>query len=239
MPQPSKNKITTRPAPAKRAAPAEDARAGDAVHTIFTRNAFYHDGYRAMLKIAGLQLVAILVLLGVLVGYFIFSQPRYRFFATTADGRIVDIVPLDQPYRSDVVAWASQAAAESMTFAYTDYQMRLQGSAKYFTTRGWDTYIDALNRARVLETMDNAPAEPARHADRRPADHQAGAGQRCLPVGAEVSLSHRVSGRRRQAGADDRHADPRRAARAKPGECRRDRHRSVDFDDAMSNRATA
>ncbi len=129
-------------------------RGGDAVHTIFTRNAFYQDGYRSLIRIALLQLIAILVLLGILIGYFLFSQPRYRFFATTADGRIIDIVPLDQPYRQDVVAWASQAATEAMTFAYSDYRMRLQAASPKFTTRGWDTYISALNSARIIETMD-------------------------------------------------------------------------------------
>ena len=133
-------------------AAAEDRR--DALETVINRNAFYQDGYRRLLQVAGLQLLIIIALIGALGMFFITNQPRYRFFATTSDGRIIDIVPLNNPYRKDVVAWASQAATESMTFAFHDYRMRLQNSSKYFTSRGWDTFVDALNKARIIETMD-------------------------------------------------------------------------------------
>lgn len=149
------------PAPKSAKAPAapkaEKAGAApqrDAVQMVFTRNAFYQDGYRLMLKVALVQLLIIGALIAALIGLFVMSEPRYRFFATTSDGRIIDIVPLENPYRNDVVAWASQAATESMTFAYHDYRMRLQGNSRYFTTRGWDTFVGALNTARIIETME-------------------------------------------------------------------------------------
>lgn len=150
----AKPQPATRPA-AKAPPPAQTAPGGrDAMQTIFTRNAFYHDGYRLLLKVAMIQLLVIAALIAALIGFFVLSEPRYRFFATTSDGRIIDIVPLENPYRNDVVAWASQAATESMTFAYHDYRMRLQNSSKFFSTRGWDTFVEALNKARIIETME-------------------------------------------------------------------------------------
>lgn len=160
MPTPTKPRSANPNSPAAKveakmaAAHAAAEQRRDAVETVVTRNAFYQDGYRRLLKVAMLQLLVILVLIGALVAFFMLNQPRYRFFATTSDGRIIDIVPLDTPYRNDVVAWASQAATESMTFAYHDYRMRLQNSSKFFTSRGWDTYVDALNKARIIETME-------------------------------------------------------------------------------------
>ncbi|MGE3770339.1 MAG: DotI/IcmL/TraM family protein [Bdellovibrionales bacterium] len=126
----------------------------NAVETIVNRNEFYQDGYRMLLKLALVQGFLIVVLAGSLLAIFLMEKPIYRFFATTSDGRIIDIVPLDNPYRGDVVAWSSQAATEAMTFAFTDYRLRLQNSSKFFTQRGWQTFIEALNKARVLEAVD-------------------------------------------------------------------------------------
>lgn len=126
----------------------------DAIATIVTRNQFYQDGYRLLLKVALVQGLLVAVLVSSLIAIFVFDKPEYRFFATTADGRIVDVVPLNAPYRGDVVAWASQAAVEAMTFSFSDYRMRLQNSARFFTQRGWQTFVDALNSSRILETID-------------------------------------------------------------------------------------
>lgn len=126
----------------------------DAVATIINRNQFYQDGYRLLLKVALIQGLLVLVLVAALIAIFVLDKPEYRFFATTSDGRIVDVVPLDVPYRGDVVAWSSQAAVEAMTFSFTDYRMRLQNSARFFTQRGWQTFVDALTKSRILETID-------------------------------------------------------------------------------------
>jgi len=126
----------------------------NAVETVINRNEFYQDGYRTLLKVALVQAALIAILATTLFITYTNQDPIYRFFATTADGRIIDIVPLDNPYRGDVVAWSSQSATEAMTFAFTDYRMRLQNSSKFFTQRGWDTFIEALNKSRILEAVD-------------------------------------------------------------------------------------
>jgi len=126
----------------------------NAIETIVNRNEFYQDGYRLLLRLALVQAFLIVVLTVSLLMIFLMDKPIYRFFATTSDGRIIDIVPLDNPYRGDVVAWTSQAATEAMTFAFTDYRLRLQSSSKFFTQRGWQTFIDALTKSRILEAVD-------------------------------------------------------------------------------------
>lgn len=126
----------------------------DAIATIVNRNQFYQDGYRVLLKVALVQGLLIIMLVASLIAIYVLDKPEYRFFATTADGRIIDVVPLNAPYRGDVVAWASQAAVEAMTFSFSDYRMRLQNSARFFTQRGWQTFLEALNTSRLLETVD-------------------------------------------------------------------------------------
>ena len=43
-----------------------------------------------------------------------------------------------------------------MTFGFHDYQRRLQESSSYFTRRGWQTFSEALQRARLMETVEKA-----------------------------------------------------------------------------------
>jgi len=81
---------------------------------------------------------------------------KYVYFATTTDGRIISIVPLDQPYlsRAEVVTWAADAAQKVMRFAFSDYRQRLQDSANSFTPTGWESFTKALKDARTLEAVE-------------------------------------------------------------------------------------
>ncbi|MGM0422111.1 MAG: DotI/IcmL/TraM family protein, partial [Pseudomonadota bacterium] len=83
-------------------------------------------------------------------------EGRDRYFATTADGRILQLVPLDQPNMSSaaLMSWVSQAATEVMTFGFHDYQRRLQEASRHFTRRGWESFTTALQRSRIIESVE-------------------------------------------------------------------------------------
>lgn len=126
---------------------------GDALQTVVTRNKFYREGYQSLLKIAIAQGVVVLVL-AVLVVYKLFIEPTpVRYFATTNDGRIMDLKPLSEPSMTDaaVLSWTAQSAADVMTFSFLDYQRRLQNSASYFTSVGWEGFMKAIQDSRFLE----------------------------------------------------------------------------------------
>lgn len=128
----------------------------DAVGTILTRNAFYRDGYRALLRICLILGAVIAVLIGALVSMILTQRTEHVFFATTSDGRIINIVPLDKAYinQGDLVAWASDTVKRTMTFGYNDYRMRLQDVASNFTSTGWESFMKALKEAHILEAVD-------------------------------------------------------------------------------------
>lgn len=123
---------------------------------VVMRNAFYKDGYRALLKLLILQGVVVFGL--VLALFFIVhtNQPQNRYFATTEDGRLVPMVPLNQPNLSSpaLMSWVAQAATEVMTFGFNDYRRRLQESSRNFTRRGWESFTLALQRARIIEMVE-------------------------------------------------------------------------------------
>ncbi|TAL39903.1 MAG: type IV secretion protein IcmL [Alphaproteobacteria bacterium] len=123
--------------------------------TIVTRNEFYRDGFRNLIKIAIIEGIVIVGLILTLLVYIQSSQPQDRYFATTADGRIMQMTPLDQPNMDTpaLLSWVAASAADVMTFNYTDYQRRLQQSSRHFTKVGWETFAGALQRSRIIDSV--------------------------------------------------------------------------------------
>jgi intracellular multiplication protein IcmL len=123
---------------------------------VIIRNEFYRDGYRSLLKIAILQGVIIIGLLGAM--YFVIQvhQPENRYFATTEDGRLVPMVPLNEPNLSTpaLMSWVAQASTEVMTFGFNDYRRRLQEASRNFTRPGWESFTLALQRSRIMEMVE-------------------------------------------------------------------------------------
>src|SRR5690606_10388927 len=81
--------------------PQNDSNSGttssDPLYTVVTRNEFYRDGFRKLMGIAIVEGIAIIVMVLTLIVFIQTHQTQDRFFATTADGRIMRLVPLDEP----------------------------------------------------------------------------------------------------------------------------------------------
>lgn len=137
----------------KDAAPVEESQG---LGTVVVRNEFYRDGYRSLLRLALIQGFAIVGLIGAM--YFVIAahQPENRYFATTEDGRLVPMVPLNEPNLSTpaLMSWVAQASTEVMTFGFNDYRRRLQESSRNFTKRGWEDFIQAMQKSRIIEMLE-------------------------------------------------------------------------------------
>ena len=127
----------------------------DAISTILNRNAFYRDGYRLLLRISLAQTAIILLLIVGILTMAMTIKTRQIYFATTSDGRIINIVPLNEPFLSEaqVIAWTAAAAQNVMRFGYHDYRDRLQQSASNFTATGWDSFNKALKDASFIDAI--------------------------------------------------------------------------------------
>jgi intracellular multiplication protein IcmL len=128
----------------------------DAIATVLNRNAFYRDGYRLLLRISLIQTLVLILLVVGIVGLLFTVKTRQVYFATTSDGRIIDIVPLNEPYRSpaEVVAWAAGTAQNVMRFAYHDYRQRMQQVSSEFTESGWASFNKALKEANIIDAVE-------------------------------------------------------------------------------------
>lgn len=124
--------------------------------TVVLRNQYYKDGYRSMLKLALMQGLVIVLLIFCVFFVIHTNQPENRYFATTEDGRLVPMVPLNQPNLSSpaLMSWVAQSATEVMTFGFNDYRRRLQEASRNFTRRGWESFTQALQRARIIEMVE-------------------------------------------------------------------------------------
>ena len=123
---------------------------------VVIRNEFYRDGYRALLRLSLILGLVILGLLGAMYYVINVHQPENRYFATTEDGRLVPMVPLNEPNLSTpaMMSWVAQASTEVMTFGFNDYRRRLQEASRNFTRRGWDSFTQALQRSRIIEMVE-------------------------------------------------------------------------------------
>ena len=127
----------------------------DAVGTVLSRNAFYRDGYRLLLRIGIIQGIIILVLASAIISMIMSIEDKRIYFATTSDGRIINIVPLNDPFRDNasVIAWAAGTAQNVMRFDYHDYRERLQQVSTNFTTSGWESFSKALKESNIIDAL--------------------------------------------------------------------------------------
>lgn len=141
----------TKPAPNE---PQADDTSG--LGRVVIRNEFYRDGYRNMLRLVVIQGAVIVGLLAVVFLILQAREPENRYFATTEDGRLVPMVPLNQPNLSTpaLMSWTAQAATEVMTFGFNDYRRRLQEASRNFTRTGWQSFTQALSKSRTVEMME-------------------------------------------------------------------------------------
>jgi len=125
--------------------------------TVIVRNEFYRDGFRNMLRIAIAESIIIVALILTFIVYINAAKPQDHYFATTADGRIMQLVPLNLPNMgtSALMSWAAQSATEVMTFGFHDYQRRMQQSSRHFTRHGWENFTNALQKSRIIESIES------------------------------------------------------------------------------------
>lgn len=128
----------------------------DAITTVLNRNVFYRDGYRLLLRISMIQGIAIVLLVGTIVVMLVTMETRHVYFATASDGRIINLVPLNTPFRTDaeVISWSANAIKNTLRFDYKDYKQRLQEASVNFTPSGWESFTRALKDARILDAIE-------------------------------------------------------------------------------------
>lgn len=75
--------------------------------------------------------------------------PTPEYFATTADGRLIPLVPISEPYvpQEVLLTWVAQAVTTAYTFDYVHQKEQLSRMRDLFTTQGFNSHCRALEAA--------------------------------------------------------------------------------------------
>lgn len=126
----------------------------DPLVVVGMRYEFYRDGYR---KILGLVIISVVLntILAYAVYYMAMNPPAPRYFATSPDGQIIPVKPLDEPVyaTADILSWATNVAITTYTYDYINFRSDLQAVAASFTSDGWGMFLQALQSSRMLDTV--------------------------------------------------------------------------------------
>jgi intracellular multiplication protein IcmL len=130
--------------------------AHDALEVVKLKRNFYRDSYR--LVVVAL-LVALLIIAGLVgtVYYQLTHKPTPQYFATTSDGKLIPMIPMDQPNLSDhsLLLWVENAVTSLYTFDFLNFRQTFQSDSQYFTKAGWSAYLDQLQASRNMDAVQS------------------------------------------------------------------------------------
>lgn len=128
--------------------------AEDALTMVALRNNFYRDGQRRLVLALLLSILVNLIMV-VFTVYLLTHPPAPKYFATSINGRITPLYPLNEPNQSDsaVLQWANQAAIAAFTYNFVNYRDELQASSGFFTAEGWNQFLTALQQSNNLDAV--------------------------------------------------------------------------------------
>lgn len=128
----------------------------DALEVVKHRNNFYRDSYRLVVIILFFSVLANIALAGAVV-YLESHKPSPKYFATTHDGRLIKMVPLNMPYMQSnaLINWVTNAVTSVYTYDFLNYRKTFQDNQKYFTSGGWQAFLDQMQKSRNLKTVQD------------------------------------------------------------------------------------
>jgi intracellular multiplication protein IcmL len=130
--------------------------AQDALEVVKLRRNFYRDSYRIVLMAL---LIAILVIAGLVgvIGYMMANKAAPRYFATTSTGKLIPMVPLNQPNMSQTAIrqWTANAVTSIYTYDFLNYRKAFQDNEQYFTSGGWKAFLDKIASSRNLKAVQD------------------------------------------------------------------------------------
>jgi intracellular multiplication protein IcmL len=126
----------------------------DALETIKLRNDFYRDGFRKLVVILAGS-VACIVGLIVIIVILMFQKPEPTYFASTDSGRIIPLVPLNQPNLTDkaILQWSGNAVVSLYSYNFVNFREVFQENKQYFTDSGWRAFVQALQDSQSLQSV--------------------------------------------------------------------------------------
>ncbi len=131
----------------------EPTNAKDSI-TVEMKSSFYKDSYIRILFVLLLSITLNFGLASTIL-YVVTNPPQPKYFATSINGRLTPLTPLNMPNQSDsaILQWANQASIASFTYNFKNYQNELKNASRYFTRKGWGQFLEALKTSKSLQIV--------------------------------------------------------------------------------------
>ena len=123
--------------------------------SILIRSGTYRTAFKMMTAYAIVATLVAAVSTGAVV-YLATNQPEPRYFATTTNGQIQPLVPLNQPHHSNeaVANYAVTAVTSALTYSFDRYRQQFQEAQDYFTQpTGWNSFVSAVDDSKILDLV--------------------------------------------------------------------------------------
>lgn len=120
--------------------------AGEETGVIELRDSFYRDSYgRVLFTLCGVG-VSIVIFIAVSI-YIHLDKPAPIIFPVDNDMRVLQPVPLNQPYLStpDLLQWVADVLPRLFALDFNHYNDQVQANTQYFTQNGRQSYLNQLN----------------------------------------------------------------------------------------------
>lgn len=126
----------------------------DSLEIVNLRSDFQRDGHHRILLLLLVSIILNALLVSAFV-YIISHPPAPQYFATTVNGRITPLIPLDQPNMppSTLLQWANASAIAAYSYNFQNYRKELQSASEFFTPDGWTEFTNALKASNMLNTV--------------------------------------------------------------------------------------
>lgn len=97
--------------------------------------------------VAGVSLIVLAVVF--------FTKPAPQYFLADAQGRIMRITPVDQPYEdvARLTQWTARAVMESFSLDFVRWQEVLAQARQYYTAQGYDNLLKSMQDSGLLDTV--------------------------------------------------------------------------------------
>lgn len=83
------------------------------------------------------------------------NPPEPEYFATSADGRIIPLAPISEPYvpQEALLTWVAQAVNQSYTLDHVHRKEQLSRMRELFTATGFENHRKALEESGLWEAV--------------------------------------------------------------------------------------
>ena len=118
------------------------------------KNDFYLDHYRRTLGYL-MILVVVGLCLTVFLAYFVVTEPKAKYYATTTTGQVIPMQSLSAPVVTNnyLLQWATFATRACYNLDFVNYPKQLQAASAYFTPSGWTAFMNAVTKAGVINSL--------------------------------------------------------------------------------------